>query len=347
MLIIEGGDNVGKTTLLRELLAIAPDLRLLHRDRYDPTSGEPIATTYFKALLPMDGDRVRHGFSVADRFVASECVYGSLFRKGCRLTLAEHHALEQMLVSYGAEVIWCDVTDETIKANWTDREQLYDKPLQIASAYRERMATIFPALPVRSYRWNDPAAEKRRATIISAHESTYDAEAMVWWSAMPFGIGCLRHPTLMLVGEQLSPRSTVPVPFISGPAGEFLAWSMQHVFAAWPGLRRKTYTTNAIKPNGEEMNTIAALRFEIEFLKPKLIIALGREAEERVGIATRHDQRRVVTIPHPQYWRRFQWAKRAEYATMINDAVTPLFRHPALKRTPTFYTHQETIDERE
>lgn len=334
MIILEGPDNAGKSTLLQQMLAEEPGLRLLHRDRYKP--GESIALSYFRALLPADGDRARHGFSVADRLIASECIYGSLFRNGCRLTLAEHHALEQLLVSYSARVVHCDVSHATLRKTWGEREQLYQcDPAVISDAYRERLRDVFPALAVHRYNWQAFNSEDQRSLILADHTSTmvHRRPALDWWSAVPYGIGCLVQPAVMLVGEELSPRAQVPVPFTGGPAGEFLAWSLARVFYVHPRLRTQLYTTNAIK-NGNEKD-VAILREEVRFLQPDLIIALGRTAEKYLEAI----DAKFTALPHPQFWRRFNWKRKHEYPNMILQAMGSVLR-PLAKGTP-LYTHQE------
>src|SRR5687768_14459517 len=97
MIIVEGPDNAGKSTLIRDLLAMQPALRLLYRDKFNPNRGETIGVSYLKVLLPEDGQWLRNGFALVDRFIASECIYGDLYRGGCRMTKGEHYRLHAIL----------------------------------------------------------------------------------------------------------------------------------------------------------------------------------------------------------------------------------------------------------
>lgn len=170
MLIIEGGDNVGKSTLIKQLIALDPNLRILHRERFKPNLGGTIAQSYLNAIMPPpDGDRRAHACSVADRFYASECIYGALFRGGCRMSAREHFVIKTVLMSYGAFVVHCDPGDEAIRASWEQREQMYQDPLVIAQAYRRRIRSIFHPLPIVQYEWNAPDAERQRVRIIERH----------------------------------------------------------------------------------------------------------------------------------------------------------------------------------
>lgn len=175
MIIVEGADNCGKSTLVKQLIELDPTLRILHRDRYNPNKpGDSIGLSYLSALIPPDDDdRVAHGNSIADRLMASECIYGDLYRQGCRMTPREHLLVKSVLQSYGAFVIWCDTDDHTILQTWNKREQLYDRnPLEIVQAYRDRIRNVFRPLQVHRYDWKAPNASHMRDVFIRWHRQS-------------------------------------------------------------------------------------------------------------------------------------------------------------------------------
>jgi hypothetical protein len=321
VIIIEGPDNSGKTTLVSELLAADPTLRLLHRERFKPDAGEGIGDSYLRALLPPDGDRVQHANSVADRLFASECVYGELYRGGCRMRDGQHLAIRNVLRGYGAIVVLCDPTDEVIQRSWSEREQLYPDPLRVARAYRKRWSEIFPGFAAVRYNFNDKHAAGIRANLLSVHRQWLSElrDQLSWWSAIPFGAGCLRNPRLVLIGEGLSPIATTTVPFAHGPAGDFLAWAIAAAEKKIGSIQPRLYVTNADK--GTDRNA-ALLREELRQLRlarGASVIALGREAErllEHVASVLPSGVWRAA-LPHPQYWRRFNWNRRGEYVAQL------------------------------
>lgn len=337
MIIVEGGDNVGKSTLIRQLLELDPGLRLLHRDRFNPKTEETIATSYLKALLPTDGDRYRHAHGVIDRFLASECIYGDLFRDGCRMSEGEHFTIRNILTSYDAMVVHCDPGDDAIKASWTDREQLYDRPIKIAQAYRSRLPKIFEGLEKQVYNWTigKHYAEEHRRALIALHHLRLrqDASALKWWSAMPYGVGQLVSPRVVLVGEGPSPNAWTNIPFAHGPAGEFLAWTVKRTEdKLGRNIMPYLYLTNADK--GAE-NNAALLREELRLLNMRqnsIIIALGKEAAAllKYVVGSLEWEPQITELPHPQYWRRFKFQDRWQYVSMLTAAITPLF--PRLPR---------------
>jgi thymidylate kinase len=172
MIIVEGADNVGKSTLVQQLLEADPTLRFLDRPRFKPEHGETIGDSYLRALLPPAHDYAAQAHSIADRFLASECIYGQLFRGGCRMTADQHLILRGLLIQYNAIVVWCNPPLETISQTWREREQLYDETasLSIAASYRERIHDIFRGFPIVPYDWTKPGASVLRQTIIMAHK---------------------------------------------------------------------------------------------------------------------------------------------------------------------------------
>ena len=167
MIIVEGGDNVGKSTLVKQLLALDPSLRLLHRERFKPQDGGTIFSSYLKMLLPPDDAYTAHANSIGDRCFASECVYGALFRHSCRMTFAEHLVIQAVLKKFNALIVHCDPPDDVILDSWREREQLYDNPLAIAQAYREKMPSIFDGLEVIHYDWTRDSAPAFRDWLIA------------------------------------------------------------------------------------------------------------------------------------------------------------------------------------
>jgi hypothetical protein len=166
---------------------------VLHRDKFNPSKGESIATSYLNVLMPPpDGDRQMHAHGIADRFFASECIYGDLFRDGCRMTPNEHFIIKTMLLSYGAFVVHCDPPNTAIRKSWKEREQLYDKgedddtAIKIADAYRQRLGKIFYPIPVIMYDWTHDEAGDDRVKIILQHQKLLHHYSLdLQWSVTP------------------------------------------------------------------------------------------------------------------------------------------------------------------
>lgn len=321
MIIVEGGDNVGKTTTVDRLLEINPEFHLLRRKRFNPNQGETIGLSYIQSLLPQDGDRVRHGLGVADRLLASECIYGELFRQGCRMSPAEHFIIKQLLVSYSTIVIHCNTPDEVILESWKDRPQLYDDPLNIVRAYRSRIREVFKGVTVIDYDWTKDNLRK----IVSVYTESQNRRSrhLSWWSANPYGVGQVDNPSLILIGDTLGPRAVLPVPFLSGPAGDFLAWTLEELCKTRYWLRNSTYITNARKRTTRDPSI---LREELSHLigSSTVVIAMGRNSQKmyrQVQDSLPHRPSSYGEVPHPMFWRRFKYKERSEYVKMFHDIM--------------------------
>jgi len=312
MIIVEGADNVGKTTLIKQLLSTDPSLRLLKRERFKPGKDQgSIAQTYLRALLPANRDRVRHANSIADRFFASECIYGELFRGGCRMSPGEHLAILQLLRSYHALVVYCAPPRETVLATWTKREQAYDNPGPIYDAYQQRIADIFPGLPIYLHDWTTDAAYGATSIVNMHRHHLHEAtRALTWWGALPFGVGPLLAPTHLIVGESFA--SDTATPFTVGESGDFFA----RAFAKLPTyLTNRTYFTPLRK---DVVGNVAALREELAYLQPQRTIALGRTAAEIL----RYLNVPFAEVPHPTGWFHFHHADLIGYVKQLQEAFT-------------------------
>jgi len=332
MIIVEGPDNGGKSTLIKQLIELDPGLRILKRKRFDRHKDQTIGTSYLQELIPEDGDRVAHGYAIADRFFASECIYGSLFRNGCRMTAAEHRAVRNMLMAYGTVLVFCRPPDDTITETWKERKQLYDRdPLVVAQEYDARLYSIFDGAAEVGfdYDWTNELADGMRQTIVDTHQQIQEERcaALTWWGANPYGIGQLVDPDVVFLGESASPRAKVPVPFVAGPAADFLSKSLLKVRKVIG--HDQFYITNAEK--GTDKDT-AVLRHELTQLgKVRAIVCLGKVAQEMYeyvqdDLPSVWERTKVITIPHPMYWRRFRWKERHQYAQMLIEQLEPLYR---------------------
>lgn len=301
MIILEGPDNAGKSTLLKQLLSLDPTLRILHREKFRPEKGDTIGRSYLRALQPPDGDRVQHGNSVADRFYASECIYGELFRGGCRMSEMEHLVLRAYLHSYGTLVVFCDPGNEKLLESWAERDQMYQDPMTITDAYRARLPIIFRDFaPVIRYDYTE-AALTQTMRIISRHKQmmAYRRQLLSRWSAMPYGYGQIKSPRVVFVSDLFEPSS------LHSRGSETFAWAFNRAEVAIEHpLLRHSYFTGLVKG----ANSYVLLREELRALdlQPKsVIVTIGNEASNLVASLqpTLREFVRIAEIPDVRYWR--------------------------------------------
>lgn len=179
MIIVEGPDNAGKTTLIKSLIEADPSLRVLHRAKFNPKNGESIGHSYLKALVPPADDEAAHANCIADRFYASECIYGDLFRGGCRMSTEEHVLIRRTLKKIGTIVVFCDPGDAAINGSWDERDQLYKNNSLLAEAYRSRLRAIFEGFAVYHYNYNWMNASDFSANVVDIHKAVVRARGLM------------------------------------------------------------------------------------------------------------------------------------------------------------------------
>ncbi len=152
------------------------------------------------------------------------------------------------------------------------------------------------------------------------------------------------HPSIAFVGEQPGDQEDLQgKPFV-GPAGQVLDRALAEVGIA----RRETYITNAVKhfkfelrgkrrlhakPNaGEVKHYRWWLEKELDFVKPKLVVALGATAvlaltgkalpiNANRGPADLGGRPGVITV-HPSYLLRLMEGQEQAYRAFVNDLKT-------------------------
>lgn len=148
MIIVEGMDNAGKSTVVESLQSLDPRLHVLRRPRAHPDRDVHIGDTFMQ-MLQEPGVLL----GIADRFLASECVYGTIFRSGCRIPIEMHEDLLEELHKLRTVIVYVKPPFERILATWDDRPQLFDKAsaYKLYTAYEEYMPQVFDDFPMITY----------------------------------------------------------------------------------------------------------------------------------------------------------------------------------------------------
>lgn len=148
MIIVEGVDNTGKTTLIDMLKTIFPMLQIAKMDNAPHATEEE----YREYLWDQLAKTPRQSFmKLYDRLLFSEIVYGPILRGKSRIKGNELRAAMHLLLYYHEPlIIYCDRTEEQIKATFGEREQL------------EGVYQHIPALLQQYSMWLNPFLDKRR-----------------------------------------------------------------------------------------------------------------------------------------------------------------------------------------
>jgi hypothetical protein len=134
LLVFEGADGCGKTTLAR---AVAKDLGALyvHHGPYSDKGGDHLATIYATSMLPaVTGDRD----VVLDRCWVSEVPYGLAFRGGLdRLGYGKRLLLERLAGACASSLFLCRPPWHAVTAGFRIRhgDEMLDDETQLRQVY--------------------------------------------------------------------------------------------------------------------------------------------------------------------------------------------------------------------
>lgn len=116
MLIIEGIDGVGKTTLVEHLQSYG--MKKYHFD-YDSKNMD-LFSKYMKVLLEDDSELV------LDRSFISEMVYGPVIRNKCKLSLEDYTKLLIAYKNAGAKIIYLTAPKDVLLKRRNDEKSDYE-----------------------------------------------------------------------------------------------------------------------------------------------------------------------------------------------------------------------------
>lgn len=121
MIILEGSDNTGKTTLQQAILKRYPSLVPGYKQERPPEDRQEYMDRLW-SFLGKDQDHTLR--QVFDRFYFSELVYGPLLRGKVIFTEAENEMLVRLIRRHEPLVIYCYRTPDQILASFHERKQL-------------------------------------------------------------------------------------------------------------------------------------------------------------------------------------------------------------------------------
>lgn len=313
ILILEGPDLAGKTTLANALAATAraAGLKVKRQTKGRPKSADPrVEYEYPVRHFPVDTNTV----TICDRWHVGERVYGPLFRKKDILGAAGHYHLDLLLAARGALQVRVDLHDAELCNRYRDRGDAAFNLSQILAAakrYQELFSgeQVLPTALIGGVNHDHtPVAEWLLA---KAEHCARDA------AEFPGYIGSPR-PQLLLVGDR--PGGTSHPDDVLHPAfpphrQSSGRWLLETILTnVPPAVRTQIGLVNAfVRPD---------VRVDLEYLDKLLnhppIVALGRKASE----ALEEYELPHGVIPHPQWARRFKHNDRAEYASRLLQAAT-------------------------
>lgn len=337
ILVLEGADGTGKTTLARELVARYSAF-YIHNGLW------PDIWKRHVAALRLALRKSQEQLVIIDRLWLSEQIYGDTFRAGPAYDLGAR-CLDRVLMRYGAVTVLCvrhnfsahmrhfEELKQTRREKFSRMEAVAFRYLDLAAgnlatpgnlyyqqltrfqdyALREDvMIYDFEAggrnLPqtgkaiVDRIRWLREGAAKN----IGLHEDVLCCDDFSNLAGNP------RRPNYLLVGEALSPRACrQAAPFFWSDASS----SASYLNAQLRDLQfreDRALWVNALATD----DWLPRLRDQLD--SKTRVIALGGIAARRVGELGFPN---AVCVPHPQWARRFQASRPEKYKDILQGAL--------------------------
>jgi thymidylate kinase len=270
ILILEGPDGAGKTTLAEALRHRFQDKGMVHIVKHGPYTGvepEHLCRIYFRSMSPaLTFDDV----VIMDRSWLSEPIYGEVYRNGAnRIDVERKRMLERVALSRGAVVIHCQPDFETCVEAFEKRigEEYLDDISQLEAVYNEYESIgLTTSLPTIHYDYTQDSIDW-----------LLDKISRVSIKNGASGGGCFKQGNILMLCDK-GPRtnvraSAVVIPFINfldndGPS-RMLAEALEHEGISerelyW--INTQTYQGTPTEPDF------------IKDLKPSKIFALGNNA---------------------------------------------------------------------
>lgn len=300
LIILEGLDKTGKTTLAQEIAElIGAEVRHCDKPYRHPLEEYQ---SDLDDYVPGSGKHI-----VYDRHCWGERVWPNVYNRRSQYTVGMHHHTELFLMSRGAQFVHCSASGQLIVERLiADDDPLppHDRVPFALWSFRDVESRSLLRRHTLHYDFtevNHPTADS-----IVMHAENMErqvAEAPSWhWVGDPY-------PGLLLVGETPGVRypeqAAAPFRPYADTAGAYL----MRVMAG----SEEIAVTNGWDGQGAPV----PLRPLWIFLETPAVVALGNRAHEALMMA---DVPHGV-VPHPQWVRRFHHRKTQEYAELITTAA--------------------------
>lgn len=308
LIILEGPDGAGKTTLARNLIDLIKSQRILDTVQYihaGPPNRHPI-DEYLHSLTHYRPSNHEH--IIIDRWHWGESVYPELLQRETKLDFPARWAIEAYLKRLGAVVVLVDQFDADYITTYAERGE-YDELTRLADTKAAFAAVAATSqLPFVMYNWKDPRRSSRQEIVevaagLAANYRSLNGFITYCGPRWPqyLLLGDVRHHSNLVVDAP----AFAPFPATSG---HFLLKSLESAF----DLRQRESIGWA---NVNDVDNPAKLWMALG--KPN-VVALGRNAHRRLNdLGIPHG-----IAPHPQFARRFHHSSQVGYGHTVAGAVT-------------------------
>jgi len=302
LIILEGADCSGKTTLAKQLCAAMPDAHYVHYSDYKQVKLS-LPRMYTEGMLPAVQN---HRPVIMDRCWISEEPYCHVFRplEKPRLDDLDSRMLERLALTCEPILVYCDPGKEQISSVFETRKGIeyldtIDQLIAVRDGYTTRLKRTH--LPVIKYNWmKEPgmvAALVDRVGRLQAHMATHHV-----------GAGSLRARTL-IVGDSFATHQEFD-PHYQWPFASFSGQGCSRWLSAQ--LDKAKIAEHALWWVNQDMleHSTQWINSYMQLDDFDTIIALGNMAMDKLTALSISG---FIGVPHPQWWKRFSFNSKDEY----------------------------------
>ncbi len=306
MIIIEGQNGTGKTTLCHELEKQF-NLQYLKIIKNAQTDTSKLNYKFYienSTNLPQN--------ILFDRFHFGEVVYPILKNDGRQqLKIYQQHAIERILNNRGALIIWCQASKEFIKTAFEKRGEDFiefsqsDKEFELFNkAYNNSIMTKLIYSPEFSIEEKEQFLNKLK---IIYNNLQKEADLLFDYQSS----GKFIKNLIMLVGDKFNINITLPNLHAFSDYKGSSEYLQQALYLS--GYSSQYYLTNSNKSEHLFLE-------EYYNLSPKIIISLGINSSNflnKIGIPHK-------SLVHPQYYKRFINSNPIYYGNLLRKSIEEL-----------------------
>lgn len=301
MIIIEGPDGAGKSTLVRTL-----------RRDYGSAVVKPYYPKTQQLSYYLHTGPLYEGYYL-ERYYLSEVVYPRFKLNRDPMEDWKQFQIEAALYQYAPVIFYIRPDRETIIENINFRGDHYVSEDEVDRMLVEYDAAIDRShIPVVTYDYKEDDLDEKIREARDLHKENHEiAEYFHQWLSSG---NCLSEEGIMFIGEEPSNKSVGEGfirAFISDKGSS--AFLHQILWKAGVYENEMPYFTNWGKGFDNDDDKLTAINQEIERLNPRHVICLGKEIHEKVGQGT--------YVEHPAYVKRFHSKNYQFYIDKIKQFV--------------------------
>lgn len=309
VIILEGPDGCGKTTLADKLIQLGyKNLVFSVPPKAARKNEKTIFDFFFEPLWQAVNTNNRTPI-VCDRFHLSDAIYGHVMRDEHVMSQRVQHLIERYLEAIDATIVLCLPPYAQARFNWECRNRAngeYVKDVKKFDAVYNGYADL-----LLKPRWHSPLVWYDYTRCCRG--SFADALANSKGFPLPHGVVGSQRPRFLFVGERPGPgHRGRNLPFLN-PTGS-AGWLYNALHAA--GFAEEDVAfVNALKPDGSPNDLVSIIGY-LSKQGLKKIITLGSIADKHLAPYLLFHAG-VHKLPHPQYWKRFQSKQYQQYVQQL------------------------------